>query len=124
MQNLISLGVLVSSIWVGFDAKKLGVRKGSLNGGFFDLGAGGWFIACLLIWIVAFPAYMMKRDTYKRLAANAQGGAAGASQSGAAAIQQASNVDALAQIEKLAQLKANGVITEEEFARKKEQQLG
>ncbi|MGQ0634582.1 MAG: hypothetical protein ACT4QC_08225 [Planctomycetaceae bacterium] len=57
---LLSLAVS-SSIWVYFDARAIGTRKGRVKG-FFDLSPGGWFAFCLLLWIVAFPAYILKRD--------------------------------------------------------------
>jgi hypothetical protein len=52
--------VIGSAIWVGIDASTHGVRKG-LTSGAFDMGPMGWFLACLLLWIVAFPAYVAKR---------------------------------------------------------------
>lgn len=64
-----------TSIWVYFDAKTIGVRKGQLSG-FVDMGRWGWFLACLLIWIVGFPLYLSKRDVYRRINAG-EGGTAG-----------------------------------------------
>jgi len=29
------------------------------------MGVAGWFFSCLLLWIVAFPAYLAKRGEYK-----------------------------------------------------------
>ena len=55
-----------SSIWVYFDAKAIGVRKGLIKG-FTDMGPGGWFFASLLVWIVGFPAYLATRGKYKKL---------------------------------------------------------
>lgn len=52
--------IVLCSLWVGLDARRLGVRKGTING-FFDMGSGSWFIASLLLWVVAFPAYLFKR---------------------------------------------------------------
>jgi hypothetical protein len=56
-----------TTLWVLIDANTLKVRKGRLGGGFFDMGVAGWFFSCLLLWIVAFPAYLAKRGEYKRL---------------------------------------------------------
>ena len=64
MQEWIGLCVLGSSIWVGVDAARLGVRRGGLGGGFVDMGAFGWFLACLLFWIVSFPVYLATRPRY------------------------------------------------------------
>jgi hypothetical protein len=60
------LVVLVTAIWVYSDARSIGVKKGQLKG-FADLGPAGWFIATLLLWIVAFPLYLAKRGTLKRI---------------------------------------------------------
>lgn len=58
--------VIGSSIWVVADAKTIGVQKGQVKG-FSDLGPWGWFFACLLLWLVAFPIYLAKRSEYKRI---------------------------------------------------------
>ena len=58
--------VIVTSIWVYFDAKKIGVKKGQLKG-VCDLGVGGWFIVCLLLWVIGFPMYLIKRPELKRI---------------------------------------------------------
>lgn len=58
--------VIGTSIWVLADAKTIGVQKGQITG-FTDMGVLGWFIACLLLWIIAFPIYLAKRSEYKRI---------------------------------------------------------
>jgi hypothetical protein len=58
------LVVIGTSIWVLVDASNLGVRSGALGGGFVDIGVVGWFVCCLLLWIVAFPAYLITRPRY------------------------------------------------------------
>ena len=58
--------VLVSAIWVYFDAKSIGVRKGQVSG-FADMGPGGWFLTTLLLWIVGLPLYLAKRGEFKRV---------------------------------------------------------
>lgn len=66
MGEFIWLIVIGSSIWVGFDASSIGVKKGLIKG-FGDIGGPVmWFIACILLWIVAFPLYLAKRDEFKR----------------------------------------------------------
>jgi len=60
--------VVASSIWVYFDAKSIGVRKGIVSG-FLDLGPGGWCGATLLLWLVCFPLYLAKRSSLKAAAA-------------------------------------------------------
>jgi hypothetical protein len=64
MLNVIWIIVLGTSIWVYFDAKSIGIKKGQIKG---ISGPGGWFFACLLLWIVAFPHYLVKRGEYKRI---------------------------------------------------------
>lgn len=66
MSDLFLLVILVSSFWVLFDAKSIGVKKGQIKG-FCDLGPWGWFFVCLLLWIVGFPAYLAKRGELKRI---------------------------------------------------------
>jgi len=66
MDTYILLLVVVTSIWVFVDAKKIGVKKGQVKG-LADLGPAGWLFACLLLWIVAFPLYLIKRPELKRV---------------------------------------------------------
>lgn len=68
MANIVFIIVIATSIWVLFDAKTLGIRKGMMPG-FADLGPWGWFFASLLLWIVVFPLYLSKRDAYKKIIA-------------------------------------------------------
>jgi hypothetical protein len=64
MELVIGIVVVGTSIWVAVDASNLGARRGVLGGGFFDMGAAGWFFSCLLFWIVGFPAYLLTRSRY------------------------------------------------------------
>jgi hypothetical protein len=56
--------VSAGGCWVAIDASSLGVRRGSLGGGPFDMGVVAWFLVCLLLWIVGFPAYLATRSRY------------------------------------------------------------
>jgi len=58
--------VIGTSIWVFFDANTIGVKKGQVEG-IADMSAGGWLLASLLLWIVAFPLYLSKRSEFKRI---------------------------------------------------------
>ena len=60
--------IVATSIWVLVDAKTIGVKKGLVKG-IADMGSATWFVACLLIWIIAFPLYLAKRGEFKRLIA-------------------------------------------------------
>jgi hypothetical protein len=48
------------------DAKKIGVKKGQIKG-LADIGPWGWFFVCLLLWIIGFPLYLLKRGELKRI---------------------------------------------------------
>ncbi len=58
--------VIGTSLWVLFDASNIGVKRGQMQG-MGDMGPGGWFAVCLLLWIVGFPFYLAKRAEYKRI---------------------------------------------------------
>ena len=58
---------LGSCVWVYFDASELGIRRGGLGGGGLDMSRGSWVICCALIWLIAFPAYLVARGRYKAL---------------------------------------------------------
>ena len=108
--------VIGSAAWVYVDAKMIGVRKGLISG-MFNIGAGSWWAATLLLWIVVFPAYLIKRGALKAAVA-AQAGLGTAL--GAAVAAQSNAIEGL---EKLANLRDRGVLTEAEFDQKKRQLL-
>ena len=66
MESLILLLIIGTSIWVFFDARTIGVKKGMVKG-LANLGPTGWLQASLFLWIVAFPLYIAKRGEFKRL---------------------------------------------------------
>ena len=61
MEQLVYLVVLGTAIWAGIDASQLGARRGVLGGGFLDMGPVAWFFAVWLLWIIAFPCYLVAR---------------------------------------------------------------
>lgn len=64
MFNLVlSIVIVVSSIWVYLDATRNDIGKIEAEKGFFNLHAGGWALVTLLLWIVGFPAYLIKRQS-------------------------------------------------------------
>ena len=107
MDALILLVVIGTSIWVLVDAKSIGVKKGQITG-LGNMGPWGWFFACLLLWIVGFPMYLIKRGEFKKANASSVG---------------VQGVNGLEALEKLGELRAKAVITDEEFAKKKQQVL-
>jgi choline-glycine betaine transporter len=66
MRAIVWLIVIITSIWVLIDAKKIGVKKGQIKG-LADIGPWGWFFVCLLLWIIGFPLYLLKRGELKRI---------------------------------------------------------
>src|SRR5690242_9215362 len=76
MESFVGLVVLGTSIWVLIDAKQIGVRSGLIKG-IGGMGPWGWFFACLLLWIVGFPLYLVKRNELRRAALGVTAGAGG-----------------------------------------------
>ncbi len=66
MGTVMLLIVIGTSLWVLYDAKKIGVKKGQIKG-LANMGPWGWFFATLLIWIVGFPLYITKRGEFKKV---------------------------------------------------------
>lgn len=69
METVIILAVVGTSIWVFMDAKAIGIVPGQRSG-FLDMGPASWFLCCLLLWIVAFPAYLVIRGQHKAAGSN------------------------------------------------------
>ena len=64
MLNVIIVSVIVcTAIWVYLDATKNKVGKVEGAGGMFNMSAGAWSIVTLLLWIIGFPAYLIKRGS-------------------------------------------------------------
>lgn len=55
--------VVVSAIWVYWDATQSKIGKIAGAGGMFNLSAGAWAVVTLLLWIIGFPAYLVKRGS-------------------------------------------------------------
>ncbi len=148
MIDLLALSLVFgSSFWVLIDSRKIGIKKGTTKG-FFDMGPTGWFLACLLFWIAAFPFYLVKRHEHMRaVAENEQAKSAQdtdfVSQLGALTslstqglltvddfqtrrlelvsriLEQASHGDLMSRLGTLADLSTQGFLTDEEFQTKK-----
>lgn len=108
------LVVIGTSVWVYFDAKNIGVKK-TKEKSLINIGPFGWLLCCLLLWIVVFPLYLIKRSELKRKFQTETTLAPSASP-------QPSDYDQ--QLRKLAKLKEDGIITIEEFDKKKAELLG
>ena len=98
--------VFGTSLWVFIDATNIGIKKDTTKG-FFNMGPTGWFLACLLCWIAAFPAYLVKRHQHIRAAtADEQAGSI-------------HGTDLMSQLGALADLSTRGLLTAEEFRTKR-----
>jgi hypothetical protein len=98
--------VFGTSLWVLVDARNIGIKKGSTTG-FFNMGPTGWFVACLLCWIAAFPMYLVKRREHLLTLEAAE--QAGSTES----------TDFVSQLGALTDLSAQGLLTAEEFRTKR-----
>ena len=62
VNTILPIIVALSSLWVYVDASKNKIGN-SPNGGLLNIGGAGWWgVLCLLLWIVAFPLYLVKRN--------------------------------------------------------------
>jgi hypothetical protein len=115
MASLVFMIVLGTSIWVLIDAKSLGFGQRQLyRGGRADEGPWFWFFGCLLLWIVVFPWYLVKRGRYRSSTEPVS----------EIAPDLARLSDSITQIERLSELKEKGVISEDEFLTKRKCYLG
>jgi hypothetical protein len=71
LTSLIWIVIIGTSIWVYFDAKAIGMKSGEVISGKMQgldsYGPGSWLVGCLLLWIVFFPLYLMKRGEFKKI---------------------------------------------------------
>jgi hypothetical protein len=115
--------ILGTSIWVYFDAKKIGVTA---QGRWFfkkleDWGPVDWMIGCLLLWILSFPLYLIKRPGLKK---RFHTPAVQPPPLQPAAVSNTHGQDIDQQLRKLAKLKDDGIISQEDFEQKKRGLLG
>jgi len=59
---LITLVVLGTTVWVTYDAHTNQISMSSKQAYGWNSGALAWCIGCLLLWIVFFPAYLVRRS--------------------------------------------------------------
>ncbi|WP_181297007.1 hypothetical protein [Pseudomonas sp. Q2-TVG4-2] len=60
LNTIFVLVVAASAVWVYMDATSNGIGK-TEGKGFINLSAGAWGVLTLLLWIIAFPVYLIKR---------------------------------------------------------------
>jgi len=110
---------LGTSFWAGVDASKIELKKYKLPGGGPN-GPAVTVIGCLLLWIIVFPWYLVNKGKIARGEAPLKDGSDGqTSHESVMASSGRSQGDYLAQLEKLAQLKEKGVLSDEEFQTQK-----
>ena len=112
IEMLPSLVVMSTSLWVLLDSRSIGLKKGQIKG-FFNMGPLGRFLSCLLCWIVAFPAYLVKRREYLRAIASANE---------PIRVQDGSLLqdgDLMSQLSALADRHSQGLLTDAEFQARK-----
>lgn len=126
MEIVILLMVIGTSVWVYFDATKIGVKKTGEKAKDFkfhvDMGPVGWMVCCLLLWIVAFPAYLILRPQFLTKFQPVRPPAPAPAAALSAVAQPPPDFDE--QLRKLAKLKSEGLISDEEFNAKKKALLG
>jgi hypothetical protein len=97
------LAMFASAVWVLFDARSIGVRKG-LVPGIGNMGPTSWFVVVFMLWIVSFPAYLYYRAKFIAAVADGAPPADGA---------------AIDELERLSALKDKGALTQDEFDKQK-----
>ena len=60
--------IAASSVWVYLDATNYKIGKIPDRTGMFNLSAGHWGTVTLLLWIIGFPAYLIKRNSLIEIA--------------------------------------------------------
>ena len=62
MSNVLSTAIVATtSVWVYLDATENNIGKIPYVKGMFNMSAGAWAIVTLFLWIIGFPAYLIKR---------------------------------------------------------------
>lgn len=65
---LVALGLLLASaVWVYFDAKSLGARRGLVSG-MAGTGPAMWAFGVVAMWILVFPLYLLNRSKIRAAA--------------------------------------------------------
>jgi hypothetical protein len=54
--------IAISAVWVYLDATKHKIGKIPDGKGMLNMSAGAWGVVTLLLWIIGFPAYLIKRS--------------------------------------------------------------
>lgn len=69
MLNALMVAIVVTSaIWVYLDATKHKIGKIIGKKSLFNMAAGAWAIVTMMLWVIGFPSYLIKRNALKKLA--------------------------------------------------------
>lgn len=125
--GLILLTVIATGIWVFFDAERIGVRKTDEKAFTINMGPIGWALCSWLLWVIAFPIYLIKRPEFQQKFQREKQFQTPGMQPSALCVtpvSKADDQDIDQQLRKLAKLKNEGIISPEEFDQKKKSLLG
>jgi hypothetical protein len=59
MSTTVFLLQLWAVLWIRYDAQELGVFKGRLGGGMFDMSVRSWVLCSLILPIITLPCYVL-----------------------------------------------------------------
>jgi len=108
---------LGTTIWAGVDAGKIELEKYRVNG---VTTSTNTVLGCLFLWIIAFPWYLINKGKIARGEVELKKGCTVTrKESPTSQVGCQSQSDTLEQLEKLAQLKEKGFLTEDEFQAQK-----
>lgn len=62
LDALLAAIIVTCALWVYWDATSNRIGKIPGAGGFFNISAGAWSAVTLGLWIIGFPAYLIKRS--------------------------------------------------------------
>jgi len=65
LATLIAFVAAASALWVYWDATRLRIGRIKGRKGLSNMSAEAWALVTLLLWIVGFPAYLLKRNTLR-----------------------------------------------------------
>ena len=118
--------VLGTSIWAAIDASKIGAGKVASNNWSVNTSPVQWFFLCVLLWIVFFPLYLVKRSGIRKAVIASQGTRQPGSVLPAAGwYADESGVNSKAdELVKLDALRQSGVLSQAEFDAEKAKVLG
>jgi len=120
MGFVIIASIIGTSLWVYFDAKWIGIYRTDEPRSFLqfslDMEPVDWLISCVLLWIVAFPAYLVTRPGFIRKFHRTR---AHSVQPPIEPVEYFYD-----QLRNLSKLRQQGLITEKEFTLKRKEVLG